>query len=111
MPLKRAGRSIGLVVLMLCLATTAAAGPTCENPGGDAVRCGSPGAMPLGWTVSAEQRRIHLARLPPDPTPLQLLGLAGLIASLFALIALMPDFEGWEATDRQPEDGDEKMGH
>ncbi len=59
--------------------------------------------MPLGWTVSPQQREIHLASLPPDPTPLQLLGLLGLIASLFVLIALMPDFDGWGTEESDDE--------
>lgn len=109
--MKPVGWSIAVVAAMtVSLTTPAAAGPTCENAAGDGVRCGTPGAMPVGWTVSPEQRRIHLARLPPDPTPLQLLGLAGLIASLFALIALMPDFDGWSPTEREPGDVDENAG-
>jgi hypothetical protein len=110
MRLKAVHRLCGFAAAAILSLTTApaSAGPTCENRSGQAVRCGGPGAMPVGWTVSPEQRQLYLASLPPDPTPLQLLGLVGVIGCLFALIALMPDFDGWGAGDWDPgEGGDE----
>jgi hypothetical protein len=106
----RVHRRLPLIAALLLTAASASAGPTCENRAGDGVRCGTPGAMPVGWTVSAPQREAHLRSLPPDPSPAALAGLACLIGAFFALIALMPDFDGrgegdW---DRQEGDDDER---
>ncbi len=85
----------------------ATAAPMCENTAGVPVQCGHPGAMPLGWTVSPRQREIYLKTLPPDPSPTILFSLAVLIGALFALIALMPDFDGRTDTDWGRQEGDE----
>jgi len=86
------------------LATTAAnAGPTCENRSGQAVRCATPGAMPLGWALPADER--VGASSYDSLSPTQWFGLISLIGGLFALIALMPDFDGW---DREAEDSDKQ---
>jgi hypothetical protein len=92
---------------VLALAPAARAAPTCQDRIGDDVRCGSPGAMPVGWTASPRMALARQAAEPPDPTPSQALGLVALIGALFALIALMPDFDGWDAGDWGQQEGDD----
>jgi hypothetical protein len=36
---------------------------------------------------------------PGEPTPFQIVCLIAVVGGLFALIALMPDFDGWESGD------------
>ena len=71
----------------------ASAAPTCQTRQGETARCGTPGAMPVGWTLPDEQRAATLS--DDGMTPLRWLSLATVIGGLFALIALMPDFDGW----------------
>ncbi len=101
------GMPILVATIALLAAGPAAPAPMCENTAGLPVQCGHPGAMPLGWTVSPQQREIYLKTLPPDPSPTVLFSLAVLIAALFALIALMPDFDGRTDTDWGRQEGDE----
>ena len=84
-------------------ATAATAGPTCENRAGEAVRCATPGAMPLGWALPYDQR-VGVSSAD-SLSPAQWFGLISLVGGLFALIALMPDFDGW---DGEVEDGEEQ---
>jgi hypothetical protein len=83
------------------VATPALAAPTCQTQTGETARCGTPGAMPLGWEA------------PPDGRPAfaaldanQAFGIV-LMACIFALLALMPDFDGRRSSDwdRQEDDG------
>jgi hypothetical protein len=79
------------------------AGPTCQDRKGETIRCGTPGAMPVGWTAPAGQ-----ATASTGPTPTQVVGLVGAIGGLFALLALLPNFDGSRpgAWDRQEGDGE-----
>jgi len=97
-----------VVAALLGAAPVARAGPTCEDRAGEAVRCEDPRAMPLGWTPPLEERLKHSDQGPPEPTALELGGVFALIAMLFALIALMPNFDGWAAGagDKDSDDGD-----
>ena len=92
-------------------APVAFAGPTCEDRAGDAVRCEDPRAMPLGWAPPLEERLKHADTGPPDPTPAQLGGVFALIFLIFALIALMPDFDGWSAAAPDAEEDDHDGRH
>jgi hypothetical protein len=85
----------------LLVTTAATAGPTCEARNGDAVHCGAANAMPLGWSLPADKRAA--AADADDLSPLMWFGLAAVIGGLFALIALMPNFDGW---DGEAGDGD-----
>ena len=70
----------------------ALAGPTCQDRAGDTVRCGTESAMPVGWVLPATER---LAQPASDgPAPGALAGLVLALGGVFALIALMPDFQG-----------------
>ncbi len=89
-----------LVLTALLLAGQAAhAAPTCQTRQGLVARCGTPAAMPLGWTAPAPH-----ADSGADPR--QLVSLVLLLGGLFGLIAMLPDFDGWNAAD----DGDGKSG-
>ena len=92
---------LALATAVALAATPALAAPTCQTQTGETARCGTPGAMPLGW------------RAPPDDGPAfasldvnQAFGIV-LMACIFALLALMPDFDGRSASDwdRQEDDG------
>lgn len=73
----------------LLAAPAALAGPTCQDRNGDTIRCGTDGAMPVGWVLPADQRSA------PEPAqPGVMLGLLMALGGFFALIALMPDFQG-----------------
>jgi hypothetical protein len=89
----------------LMLATGAMAAPTCQAADGHTLRCGTPGAMPVGWSVPDDFRAED-----PDIEVSELLGLALVIGGLFALIARMPDFEGPRGADwdAQEEDRDQR---
>jgi hypothetical protein len=96
------------VLVALATAQAAAAAPTCNDVEGRTVRCGTPGAMPVGWKPAPGVVAARLAAEPAGPTSTQMLGMLGFVGGLLALFALMPDFEtpdggGW---DRQ--DGDER---
>jgi hypothetical protein len=81
--------SVAMAVLLSSPASFAA--PTCQDRNGGTIRCGTPGAMPVGWTLPADQRLAQAA----EPNIEQLLKLACVLGVFFALMALLPDFEGW----------------
>jgi hypothetical protein len=95
---------LALAAAALALALSAypaLAGPTCVDRGGEMIRCATPGAMPVGWDLPGQQRD-RLAARGDDPGMGKLIGLIGFLGGIFALIALLPDFEGrWDsqATD------------
>ena len=92
---------------VLLVAPAAVAAPTCLDTNAQTIRCGVAGAMPVGW-VPPPGQDLRAPPGPPAPGSAMLAAVACLVASLFALIALMPDFDGsrpgdWDA---QEEDGD-----
>jgi len=95
----------------LCIATAtvtapaaALAGPSCVDRNGDMARCGTPSAMPVGWSPPAAVERARLAARSAEMDPAKLLGLVFFVGGLFALFALLPDFQGrWDR-----EQGDEE---
>jgi hypothetical protein len=93
-------RLFACVALMLA-PVSAVAAPTCQDRGGGTIRCGTPGAMPVGWTVLDHPS----AATPPADTdlddPAVVLKAICIVGMLLALIALMPEFDG-----RKDEDGD-----
>ena len=102
--------------LVLCTALAAAliaapaahAAPTCQTVGGDTARCGTAGAMPVGWTPSAEQQLQRQSNADDGPSAGVLVDLVCVIGGIFALIALMPPFDGSKGGDwgdHEPDDG------
>src|SRR5690242_5064164 len=80
--------SVALVgVAFMVSASTALAAPTCQNLSGETVRCGTAGAMPVGWTLPAQERQQNKSVV----TPVQLMELISALGVLFALLAAMPD--------------------
>ena len=100
----RAATPILAALVLMLSGSGALAAPTCLTAQGDMARCGTPRAMPVGWTPAAGAqigRRTGEADASDDA---KLIGLTVFLAGLFGLIALMPDFEGrW---DRQAGDED-----
>ncbi|WP_293899057.1 hypothetical protein [Phenylobacterium sp.] len=91
-------------VILLSSAAAAWAAPTCNDMEGRTVRCGTPGAMPVGWIPPPEVLEIRRAAAPPGPNPTEIFGIACFIGGLLALFALLPDFEdgkggGWDRED------------
>ena len=86
------------------------AAPTCRNENLDPAACGAPGAMPAGWTPSARQVMDHQQSPLPSPSPDDVLDLICVIGGLFALIALMPPFDGRNSSDwgEQQSDGEDR---
>jgi hypothetical protein len=94
------------VAIGLLAAPAALAGPTCVDRQGEMIRCATPGAMPVGWKLPPDQQRARLAARPADLDAGRLIGLLCFLGGFFALIALMPDFDG--AWDGQSADKDER---
>ncbi len=94
-------RAILLILVLLC-ATPAPAAPTCQTKDGGTIRCGTPGAMPVGWQAPPEQW--HPA--PSGGSAGELPQVLIVLLLLFVLIALMPEFDGRRAGDwdRQEDD-------
>ena len=93
------------LAIALSAAAPALAAPTCQDRKGDTIRCGVPGAMPVGWSLPDDQRP-----LVPLSSPMPLTTLLGLmcgIGGLFVLIALMPQFDGWREGDWGKQEGDD----
>jgi hypothetical protein len=82
-----------LALSLVLLATPALAAPTCQDRNGDTIKCGAPGAMPVGWTLPPEEA--WRLRLVHTETPAgDVLKVVMALALFFALIALMPRFDG-----------------
>ena len=88
--------TIGVLAALL-FASSAPAAPTCRDRAGETVRCGTAGAMPVGWTPAGGER-LGGEGLSPEV----LAALIYVVGGIFAIIALMPRFDGrW---DRQESD-------
>jgi len=98
------GAAWAVAVLLVAVPMSAMAGPSCVDRQGEMIRCGTPGAMPVGWSPPPDQERARLAARQDDIGLAKLVGLASVVGGLLALFLLMPDFEGrW---DREEEEED-----
>lgn len=90
-------KSLGLAaVLAATLCGPALAAPTCQDRQGVTVRCDAASAMPVGWTLPESERVAQ----PADEVPTaRIAGAVALVACIFALIALMPPFDGRRNAD------------
>jgi hypothetical protein len=91
-----------LAAVLLLAAPAVLAAPTCQDRHGLTIRCGTEGAMPVGWSLPFEERTFE----SHSPTTGQLLHLLATLGLLFALIALLPEFDGRRGSDwgRQEDD-------
>ena len=90
--MRRAALPLTLVALLLT-APAAIAAPTCQTRTGATIRCGTPGAMPVGWIAPARDRADDgVGRLSVG----EFAGLAAALATIFALLSNLPAFDGWD---------------
>jgi hypothetical protein len=87
-------RCLSLVLFLVVFADVGMAAPTCQDKHGVTMRCGSAGAMPVGWSAPLYERSI-----PPAGNRRDMVIAAGAIILLLALIALMPEFDGTKSGD------------
>ena len=104
--------AIGLVaatLLSLALPASAIAGPSCIDRQGEMIRCGTPRAMPVGWSLPPAEARARLAARGDGLDVRQLVGLLCVLGGLFTLFALLPDFDGaWDQQEDDAKDGREQ---
>lgn len=97
-----------LLVLGLLLSTPALPAPICITRAGDAVHCDAKNAMPLGWQLPPDQAaRRELNQ--PQPSASDILKAVAILVLFFALIALMPEFDGardkdWDSQEKRDPD-------
>lgn len=99
---------LAIAILLSASAGPALAAPTCQDVNGSVARCGTPGAMPLGWKLPDEEYDRRQAALGNDTDPHALLHAIILVASLLAIIALLPDFDGRSDVDWDEQEGDDR---
>jgi hypothetical protein len=97
---------IAAVATLLLAASTVHAAPTCDDRSGQTVKCGTPTAMPVGWTPSPAD--IVDRSVEPDLSPAETVALIYILGAFFALLALMPQFDGWQDGDWDEQEGDRK---
>ena len=96
-----------IAIATLSAAPAVLAAPTCQDRNGDTIRCGTTGAMPVGWTLPpAELQARQMAAQQDGPSAEAMIGMVIIIGSLFALIALMPEFDGRRDSDWDEQEGD-----
>src|SRR5262245_50232574 len=77
---------VGVIAAVMSFQAPAViAAPTCQDRDGLTIRCGTQGAMPVGWSLPFHERKV----VSPHPTPEQLFNLIAILGLLFALIALL----------------------
>ena len=79
----------------------------------DTIRCGAPGAMPVGWKPSAQLLWDREVSRPAEQHLQQLMKVLCGLALFFAMIALMPKFDGtkpedWDRQEGDPQNNDER---
>jgi hypothetical protein len=96
------------IVALVLGAGRAFAAPTCQDFEGHIARCGSAHAMPVGWTPTPAQ----LFDRPPvannSPTVAEAAAMVYVVGAVFAIIALMPPFDGRKGEDWDEQEGDER---
>jgi hypothetical protein len=89
------------ILILVLFATPAMAAPTCQDKQGGTIRCGVPGAMPVGWTPPPQVLWEQELSRQPGPGTAELLAVFCGLGLFFALIALLPDFEGWREDEEE----------
>jgi hypothetical protein len=103
------GRIFAIVVSMLLLlvAAPACAAPTCQDRNGGTIRCGTEGAMPVGWTLPDSERAALALSRPAHSDTREMLQAICVVGLLLALFALMPEFDGTRAESWGRQEDDE----
>ena len=97
-----------ILALALLLPAPALAAPICFNRAGDTVHCEVKGAMPIGWRLPPDEA-VRREMNQPHPTSRDILKVAAGLLLFFALIALLPEFDGardqdWDKQEKQDRD-------
>jgi len=97
-----------LLVLGLLFSTPAHAAPICFTRAGDTVHCDAQNAMPLGWRLPPDEA-VRREMNQPHPSAGSILKVVAGLVLFFALIALMPEFDGahdqdWDAQEKRDPD-------
>ena len=106
---------LALIVASPFAAPAGLAAPTCQDRNGLTIKCGTEGAMPVGWTLPPEEWLERQKFMPEPPSLNEMLELFCTLGVFFALMALMPDFEGraseWDKQedDVKPSGGDRRV--
>ena len=87
-------RFAAFLLLLLCLTAPASAAPTCQDRNGSPARCGTPEAMPQGWSLPPEEFASRQAALHPLPDSRGYWDLGFALVLFLAFIALLPRFDG-----------------
>jgi hypothetical protein len=103
-PWRRSAIALGAVFIFA--GPPAFAAPTCQNLKGETVKCGAPGAMPVGWTLPAQERRQQQPEMAVAVNLPQLMQTLCALGIFFALLALMPDFDGSQPGEWDREEGE-----
>ena len=91
--------ALALVSLWLIAAPAALAAPTCIERNGTPTRCGAPRAMPIGWSLPAEELRRRDLANPPGAQLGTLLKAVCVVGVFLCAIALLPEFDGTRNED------------
>jgi hypothetical protein len=92
------------IFALLLIAAPAQAAPTCLDGNGATIRCGVPGAMPVGWQPSPQQMAQWQQHRQPGPDAHHIFLVVLGLAAFFALFALLPRFDGARDEDWKPGD-------
>jgi hypothetical protein len=90
-----------VLVACICGAAPALGAPICQNRLGDFVHCEAKEAMPLGWHVPDDVYTARVLSRTPPARSSDLVAAGMVLACLFALIALLPKFDGAKDEDWQ----------
>jgi hypothetical protein len=102
-PVQSVARRLALIMAVTVTlgGGAASAAPTCFDQTGGVIKCGAPGAMPVGWSPPPEVRAAHIAQDPGPPLG-EILEIFCAVGAIFAIIALLPPFDGTQEGDWDP---------
>ena len=83
----------------------AAAAPICQSREGDIVRCEDARAMPVGWKAPPDIFAARTLDRAPHAQASELVALGVVLLCIFAIIALLPRFDGAKDEDWERDDG------
>jgi hypothetical protein len=102
---RRLGLLTRLIFFLFLFVSPASAAPTCQDLQGETVRCGTDGAMPVGWKLPSIQHE----DMPPGESLLRIVQAVCVLGVFFCLLALMPDFDGSRPGDWDAEEDERNL--